>query len=128
MPTEPKTLGASIDGLYRLRERRLTLDKRSAKLKEEEATLRAKILKQLRKERASKASGRLATASIKFETIANVIDWPALHEHIRKTKSFELLQRRVAVAAFRERIDDGKEVPGIQAEQKVGLSLTVSRR
>ena len=120
----PKTLGGRADALFKMRQARLALEKRVEKMKSGEAALREVILKDLASERATKASGKLATVSAVTKVVGKVGDWSALHAYVAKHGAFELLQRRLNNAAWQERIEAEGDVPGVSAETVVELSLT----
>jgi hypothetical protein len=120
----PKTLGACIDLAYKMRSERLELDKEVEKLKEEEAALKQHIMNSFDKVNIDGARGKVATASLSPRTVAQVEDWEALQKYIKKTGAFDLLQRRVNDAAFRERLDAKKTVPGVVPFVITTLSLT----
>ena len=70
-----------------------------------------------------KFSGKLGTVSISTNVVANVEDWDALYPYIAKNKLWHLLQRRVSDPAYRELLDAGKKVPGVQPFSKKRLNL-----
>lgn len=119
----PKTLGAKIDKLYALREERLALERQAEKLKDDEALYQGEVLKHLASSRVESARGKLATATRRVTVVGKVGDWTKLYAHIVETGSFELLQRRLNDGSFRERVEAGHVVPGVEAERVVKLSL-----
>jgi len=125
---ELKDLGSAIDSLYEARERRLNLDRQVKELKQQEAQIKMDILDLLGVSGLAKASGYLATASVKTSTIPIITDWDKVHEFIRTQNRFDLLQKRVAVIAWRELYDSGELVPGTESVEDVDLSLTKSVR
>ena len=66
------------------------------------------------------------TASITEVVLPQVVDWDAVYEHITKTGDFYLLQKRPAAAAFRELLDSGEIVPGMEPYTKQSISLRKS--
>lgn len=63
-----------------------------------------------------------ATVSLKRSLVPAVNDWQALDKFILRTKSLDLLQRRVSVTAWRERTEAGVKVPGVDAFERVDLA------
>lgn len=123
-PTFPKSIGATIDLLYTLRSQRLEEEKRIESMKSQEAALKAHIMTNFAQSDIDGAKGKLATASIKRSTQAEVMDWDLFWAYIGKTKDWELLQKRVGITALRERWDHGKNIPGVEPRVIEDLSLT----
>lgn len=120
----PKTLGACIDKLYRMRADRLALQKKVDAAKEQEKVLTEHLIQHLSKEKADGVKGKLAKASINRTVVAHAVDWKKFYAHVLKTKSFELLQKRLNDKACKERWDDNKVVPGIEPFAVIKVSVT----
>ena len=120
----PKTLGETIDLLYSARAARLELEKQVTVLKDREAAVKNHLMSNFDKAGLEGAKGKVATASIKYTTTATVTDWSALWTYIHKTKSEELIQKRVSITALRELWDNNKVVPGVESGTVMDISLT----
>ena len=120
----PKSMGACADLLYKYRQERLAADKVAAALKTREQALIEHIIDNL-----DKGSGGAVGKTHKVEITKNekpvVKDWPVFFAWVAKTKSWDLLHKRVAESAFKARIEDNVEIPGWEAFTVVGVSLTV---
>lgn len=68
--------------------------------------------------------GLKSRVQITTSIIPQVNDWPKFYEHIRKTKSFELLNRAVNRSAVTERWDQKKQVPGVTGFHAKKVSCT----
>lgn len=119
----PKSLGGQIDTLYRLRSERLEIEREVDRMKKDEQAIREVILAHLVKERATKAAGKLASVSAVTKVIGKVEDWAALWEWARKNDAPEIFQRRINNSAWRERVESGQHVSGVESETVVDLSL-----
>ena len=119
----PSTVAECADLLWVVREERLFADKTAAKLKEREEAIKAHLIETLPKSEATGVAGRLARVSIVNKIVPQVKDWAKLYAYIAKTKSWELLQRRVGEGAVRERWDAGKEIPGVEHFTAVTVSI-----
>ena len=132
MKIPPKTLGACVDKLYSVTQKRLDIQReceaKVESLKRAEQELREHILTSFGKAQIDGAKGSVATAAVTRTVVPTVVDWPALYSYIRKTDSFELLERRVSSVAYREHLESDKEVPGVDPFVKVGLSLNKVRK
>jgi len=120
----PKTMGACADLLFKTRRDRLKLAKAADALKADEVLIQEYIIKNLPKSRATGVSGKLATVTIKKKRIPVVVDWKKFYEHIRKTKNWDLMQRRLSNAAIEERWEAGKKVPGVDTHTIVSVGLS----
>ena len=125
-PTPAKPVaanGAAVDQLIKLRERKRDLEASVKSLEGQIEDMQLQLLEQMEASGTDKLSGKLGTASISTSVVANVEDWDALYPYIAKNKLWHLLQRRVSDPAYRELLDAGKKVPGVQPFNKKRLNL-----
>ncbi len=120
----PKLLGACADRLYKLVEDRRLAQRKADELEAEEKALKEYIINTLPKSQASGVAGKLARVSIDQKDVPSPKDWDKIYKYILKTKSFELLQRRLASQVVQERWEAGKEVPGVERFKVTTVSLT----
>lgn len=121
-PRVVKLTGALADKLYTMEQE---LSKKVKALKEYEAqvkALREDFINNLPKD-SSGIMGKVGRVKVTVKVKPTVEDWPSLYAHIKKTGSFELLQKRLGEAAVKERWDDKKEIPGVGRFNAVGLSV-----
>lgn len=82
---------------------------------------------QMREYLADNAMDRAAIAGLTFsvttETVPSVTDWNAFGEYIQQNNALYLLQRRPAAAAYRELLDEGVEIPGVEPFEKPKLNI-----
>lgn len=127
-PKFPKSVGAAVDFAYQLREARLEaqrdMEAQIAKMKKAEQELEDHILRSFDKAEIEGARGSLCTASISRITIPTVKDWPTVFGYIAKHDAWDLLERRMARVAYRDRLEAGEVVPGTEPFVKVSLYLT----
>ena len=123
MPTFPKTIGTTADRIYRLQQERLALSKQVDALKAQQRELEQHFIKLCRAQKTDTGRGKLATLSVQRVAVARVEDWPALYAHIVKRKAFDLLERRVAKVAWRDRLENKETVPGVRSEYVDNVSI-----
>jgi hypothetical protein len=122
--TGTPTIGADVDSIWSLREKRRTLDAESKKIDDEIASIEDRLMESMHAQGVEKATGSKASVSISTAIVANVTDWDAFLAHIYKKKWGHLLQRRVSDPAWREVTKDGAApIPGTQAFNKKRLNL-----
>lgn len=131
MPTTAKTTktpttllkGTTVDKLVSLRNKKRDLEVSVKSLEGQIEELQSQLLEEMEAAGVDKFSGKLGTVSISTNVVANVEDWDALYPYIAKNKLWHLLQRRVSDPAYRELLDAGKKVPGVQPFSKKRLNL-----
>lgn len=124
----PKTIGTSIDHLFRMRAQRLAVEKTVKEMKSSEEEMKLHILQLLKKSKLEKAAGRIATASRTEVTVAQVDDWPAFVTWCVDQDATDCIQRRANSKPLLEREDDGVKLPAsVHIERIAGLSLTKSK-
>lgn len=114
-------IGTMIDNLDKIRERKRTLDEQVKDLESQYRELSEQILERLAEQGLPKASGRRATVSRSETLVGQLEDWEALTKYISRTKNYQLFERRISAAAFRELFEKKGEVPGIKPFTKVTL-------
>ncbi len=122
------TLGAQIDALFDLRERKRAADEVVDEIK---ALIEAKefqLQAEMEQQGVARASGRKASVGISESVVPQVEDWDEFYKYIRRNGAFELLERRPAAAAFREHAQNRRDhtVPGVVPFLKRKLSLRVN--
>lgn len=120
----PTTLGATIDLLWSLREERKAADVIVNEIKGRESAVEAHLMNNFDKSGLDGAKGKYGLATLKHSTVADVTDWPAFYAYIQKNKAWDLLQKRPAITAIRERWDAKKTVSGVEPKEITTLSLT----
>lgn len=124
MADHPKSIGACIDKLYRLKEKRRAIESQADEVKKEENALEEHILETFSKSDLDGARGKVATAGVTRTTVPTVKDWDQLYAYIKEHDAFDMLQRRVSTSAYRERLYAEEPVPGVESFEVVKLSLT----
>lgn len=119
----PKTMGACADRLYELRLKRLEEQKKVKLLEDEEKALKNYIIQNLPKSEASGVAGRLARVTVVTKEVPQIENWEAFYKYVKKTNNFDLMQRRLADDAIKERWAAGKEIPGVNHFQAVSVSI-----
>lgn len=117
------SLGAQIDKMWDIREKKRALEASIKDLDGQLATIEAELMEDMEANGVDKMTGKHAGVSITSNTVAHVTDWDEMWKFILKTKNTQLLQRRVSDPAYRELLEMGKKVPGAEAFTKKRLNL-----
>jgi len=112
-----------IQALVDCRDERRRIADRDKELVAAWKSLEEELLTRLDEQGMLQGKTAVGTASITEAIVPNVVDWDALHDHIRETGDFYLLQKRPSAAAFREIHASGGEIPGMEAFNKRTISL-----
>lgn len=117
------SVGSVIDKLWALRERKRMAEETVSKIADEITKLEEIALTRLDAEQVTSAKGAVASLSVTTNVVGNVTDWDEFWKFVIKTKNTHLLQRRISDPAFRELLELGKKVPGVQPFNKRRLNL-----
>lgn len=119
----PATLGSLADRIWASREEKRKLEAEVKTVNEKIAELEEELLARMDAENTDKAAGSKASISITKSIVADVQDWDLFWPYVAKNKLFHLVQRRVSDPAYRELLDMGKKVPGVQPFPKRKLNV-----
>lgn len=117
------TIGNLVDSMYLLREEKRKFDASSEAVSKQIAELETQLIEVLDKQNTSRGDGKFASVSISKTIVPTVTDWDALWGFILKTKSTQLLQRRVSSPAWQELCSLGKIPPGVESFEKRSIKL-----
>lgn len=115
--------GAIIDQYWAAREEKRRLEDQVKEVGAKLTEIEEQLLERMDADGLEKATGSKASASITTSTVADVQDWDALWPYIAKNKLFHMVQRRISDPAYRELLEMGKKVPGVQPFTKRKLNL-----
>lgn len=126
--TKQQSIGALIDLGRELEQARLEYERevkeKVAEMKAREAEVEAKILDYCETNKVEKISGSTATATFNKNPLPVAKDWDAIYKHIQKTGEFDLLEKRLGKLAYKERLNAGEKVPGVETFWKKSISFS----
>lgn len=126
--TLPRSLGACADRMYVIDEVELPkLKKLIEKLEKEYKAIAEHLIQNLPKSEANGITGKLARAEIDSKPVPTVKDWDKVYAYIKKTGSFDLLQRRLSTTAVKERWDAKRAIPGVDKFDVIKVKITKKR-
>lgn len=117
------TMGALIDAVWASREKKRQLQEQIKEIETVIAEYEKQLMERMTAEGTDKAQGSKAGVSISTNTVANVEDWDAFWAFVIKKKYTHLLQRRVSDPAYRELLEAGQNVPGVEPFTKRTLNV-----
>ena len=116
-------LGDLIEQAHQLREVIRGDERKVNALKEDFKELSSQIIVQMDEQGAVRIGGLSANVSISETDVPTVKDWDLVYDYIKTNDSFYLLQKRMSAAAFRELLNLGHEVPGVEIFKDRKLNL-----
>ena len=123
----PNKVGGLLDRRWFLKKQKEVLEAALNEVKDEIETVEAALFLKYKIQDVSGARGTHCQASISTLVVPTAEDWSKIYTHILKGKGparFDLLQKRLAVKAVKERWDDNVTVPGVGRFEKQRLSVT----
>lgn len=117
------TMGALIDAIWATREEKRRLEAQVKETEAHTAELQEQLMARMEAEGTDKAQGSKASVSISSNVVANVEDWDQFWAYVIKKKYTHLLQRRVSDPAYRELLEAGQKVPGVEPFTKRTLNV-----
>jgi hypothetical protein len=117
------TIGDMIDQLALLRDRKRELEAQVAVIEGEYAGVEEQLVEKLAQQGIDASRGTKASCSISKTVVASVTDWDKVYAYVKRTGHFQIFQRRIADAAYRELLEAGKKVPGAEPFIKKRLNL-----
>lgn len=117
------SIGASIDKLFALREKKRGYEELIKEVEKQYAVLEAELLLLMKAEGVDKATGKKASTSITLSIRPQVENWDDFYRFIHRTKYFHLLERRPSVTGCRELFETKGKIPGVVPFTKETLNL-----
>lgn len=121
--SRPVTMGSLIDRIWASREEKRRLEEQAKEVSAQIAALEEELMERMNAEGTDKAQGTKASVSITSSVVADVQDWGAFWVYISRNKFWHLVQRRVSDPAYRELLEQGKKVSGVQPFTKRKLNV-----
>lgn len=120
----PKTIGRCADLYAEVRALRLAMDKEVEAVKARESQIREYIIANLSKSDDSGAAGLRYRAQIVTKDVPRAMDWAAIHQYIKQTGRFDLLQKRLGEKAVMDMLEDKQTIPGVELVKIPDVSIT----
>jgi hypothetical protein len=119
----PAKLGECIDLAYTLQQQYLVkkaeADAVASKVKEVEDH----IIDTFPKTGLNGGKGALASATLTSTIEPTAKDWEAIFAYVKRKGAFDLMYRRINGKAWRDRIEAGEKIPGIEEFNRIKLSI-----
>ena len=117
-------LGALFNKRLELKMELAECSKREKLLKEGVDAIDAQLKKFLYDSDVDKVAKDGFTAKIATKTGTKVEDWDKLYQYITENNRFDMLQRRLVVAPFKEAQENEQTIPGVEIYDYTDLSVT----
>lgn len=126
MNIEDMTLGQLAKLANEIREQKRGLEKQAKSLGTDFDALKEVIYTKLDEQGVDRTSVDGISLSKSDTQQPTVTDWDAVYAYIKDNNLFALLQRRVTATLWKEILDSGEQVPGIDSFWKKDVNIRVS--
>lgn len=126
MNIENMTLGQMAKLANEVREEKRALEKMAKSLGADFDALKEVIYAKLEEQGVDRTSVDGISLSKSDTQQPTVTDWDAVYAYIKENDLFALLQRRVTATLWKEILDSGEQVPGIDSFWKKDVNIRVS--
>lgn len=106
-----------INEKARLKARLTELRNEEKDLKQAEEDIDRQLFSELDAQGLSRTANNDFSVSINKDTVADVEDWDAVYQYLSKSGDFSLLHKRISGAAFKEILNLGESVPGLEPRE-----------
>ena len=121
---ELKELSAKVDDYVALRDERLARQREVDAIKEKEDLLKAELIHELETQKVGSVGGSTHMVKLQVKDKPSAGDWAQVYEYIKRTNSFDLLQRRLNESAVEARWEEGEKIPGVSKFPVATLSIS----
>jgi|SaaInl1SG_22_DNA_1037389.scaffolds.fasta_scaffold00839_6 hypothetical protein len=116
-------IGEKIEELHHLRQQ-IRVDEAAIKeLKEEFDRKQWELMQQMEDAGLDQAKSNSATVFVSKDTVPTVKDWDVLTKYIAENDAYYLFQRRVSASAWKELLEMGEDIPGVEPFEKPKLNM-----
>jgi hypothetical protein len=118
-----------IEQLVEIRRKRTDIASQDSELSKQSSQLEADIMHLMSEVGTTKAATETGHSVVMAKKSVPVItDWDAFYSYVQQTKSFDLLHKRLSTTAFKDRAENGEQIPGSSITELWGITLTQSRK
>jgi len=120
-------LNDKIDEMFNLREKKRLLEAEIKEISADLAACKLDLINRCAEVGTVTARGTLASIVVTETLVPRIDDWGLISDWVMANDGVYLLHRRVSSGAWKELLDAGIQVPGIDPFNKVDISLTKLR-
>lgn len=113
-----------IDKMYLLREQKRGLQAQIKEVEENIRKTKLSFLQRCNEVGTEYARGSYASATVTEQVVPHIEDWEAVADWIKENDGLYLLHRRVSLGPWRELLNSGVDIPGIEPFTNKDVSLT----
>jgi hypothetical protein len=99
----------------------------AAKAKKKYEDQKSKMMDHMAHAGTATYKGNRGIVSLTEAEVPSVKDWNKFNKYVMKHKALDLLQRRVSVTAWRDRLEAGENIPGVDKFVKYSLRVAQSK-
>lgn len=118
------SIGIYIDKLFKLDQEIDKLTALKAAVEKKREALADQIMVKFKKQDLNGGIGKLGMLTVEKREFPSIENPEEFYKYVIKKKATDLLQKRIAVTAYRDRIEAGEKVPGVKTFTKTTLRVT----
>ena len=126
-PKPDPQLDAKLKKLLAIDDKISGLNAQLKALNAEYETAERVMIEALQASKLESIKGPNGSAFIATREVAGIEDYDAFMSYVIKHKATDLVQRRVAVRAYLDRIENGEKVPGIKLTKLINVNIRRSK-
>lgn len=116
-------IGELVDALYDMRQQQRDAKAIADAIGEDVSFIETYLLNKFGKHGLKSAQGTKAKVSITETEYPTVVNWDDVYNFIAETGSFDLLQKRIGIEAWKQRREDDVQIPGIAVFVKTKINM-----
>jgi len=116
-------LNDKIDEMFVLRERKRARETEIKEINAKISECEKWLLGRLSEVGTTTARGLRASITVTESLVPQIEDWGKVSDWVKENDAIYLLHRRISVGPWKELLDAGEEVPGINPFKKTGIAL-----
>lgn len=120
-------IGQHIQRLVEIREALADLSSQEKALKSERDEIETHLFQYLDEQGLDRTGSRTHLVAINETTVPSVKDWNAVAQYVVENDATYLFERRLSAVAFRDLVNQGVTIPGVESFTKRSLSLTARK-
>ena len=121
------TLDEQLKALINIDDQMAALAAKTKGLQAQYDIVERALLENMQAQKLESIKGQNGVAFIATREVAGIEDYDAFMSYVIKHKATDLVQRRVSIRAYQDRVEAGERVPGIKLTKLINLNLRRSK-
>jgi hypothetical protein len=124
--TDSKPVGQVINDLAEVRKEIMKKNAEVKDLQKEKSELEAVLMARFKEQGVTRMAADGYTVTLAKQTVPTIKDWTAFSKYVVENDALYLLQRRLSPAPYRDLLDQGQQVPGLEPFEVESIGFTTT--